>query len=215
MERVAKLKIYAFPDQVLAKKALPIQRVEKSLYSFADSMLETMYDAPGVGLAANQVGVLQQILVVDTDYDLEDPAEAGEAMAGVEVVGRSRIRNKAPRIIINPEIIYREGSVVQSEACLSVPEFSAEVKRFEKIKLKFQDIDGVTQTLSAEGLLAICIQHEMDHLEGKLFIDRLSPLKKEMVRKKLRQERLEKESQELLRLDSKTLQKKKSPQPSE
>jgi peptide deformylase len=83
-----------------------------------------------------------------------------------------------------------------SEGCLSVPEFSAEVKRSEKLKLQYQDVDGVTKTLSAEGLLAVCIQHEMDHLDGKLFIDRLSPLKKEMVRKKLKQDRALRESEE-------------------
>lgn len=106
------------------------------------------------------------------------------------------IKNKKPRIIVNPEIIYREGSILFSEGCLSVPEYSAEVKRSEKVKLQFTNIDGLTETISADGLLAVAIQHEMDHLDGKLFIDRLSPLKKEMVRKKLKQERSVRESDE-------------------
>jgi len=186
---MAKLRIYKFPDLVLAKKASPIVRVEKPLQKLADDMLETMYAAPGVGLAANQVGILQRILVIDVDYDLEDLPEDPSASLGVEVIGKSIIKNKKPQIVINPEIVYREGNILYSEGCLSVPEYSAEVKRSEKIKVQFLDMDGLTRTLSAEGLLSVAIQHEMDHLDGKLFIDRLSPLKKEMVKKKLRQER--------------------------
>jgi len=207
---MAKLKVYTFPDVVLAQKAVPIQRIEKGLYKLADDMLETMYDAPGVGLAANQVGILQRILVIDTDYDLEELPEGAPVPTSVEVIGRNVIKNKIPRIIINPEIVYHEGSILHSEACLSVPEYSADVKRFEKIKLQYQDVDGLTKTLSAEGLLAICIQHEMDHLDGKLFIDRLSPLKKEMVRKKLKQERREREYELGLELDSGKRSKKSS-----
>ena len=193
---MAKLKIYTFPDMVLAKKADPIARVERDLHSLADSMLETMYDAPGIGLAANQVGVLQRILVLDTEYDLEELPEGAEAPTNAEVVGKQRIKNGKPRIIINPTIISREGSILFEEGCLSVPEYNAEVKRSEKIKVEYRDIDGLTKTLSADGLLAVAIQHEMDHLDGKLFIDRLNPLKKEMVRKKLRQERIERERDE-------------------
>jgi peptide deformylase len=192
---MAKLKIFTFPDLVLAKTAAPIPRVEKELHKLADDMLETMYDAPGIGLAANQVGVLQRILVLDTEYDLEELPEGEKAAAGGEVVNGSLIKNRKPRIILNPEIVAREGSILFAEGCLSVPEYSAEVKRAEKIKLKYQDVDGLERTLSAEGLLAVAIQHEMDHLDGKLFIDRLSPLKKEMVRKKLRQERAEREAE--------------------
>lgn len=193
---MAKLKIFTFPDLVLAKKAAPIERVEKNLHSLADDMLETMYDAPGIGLAANQVGVLQRILVLDTEYETEELPEGVAPPTGVEVAGGTMIKNRKPQIIINPEIISREGSILFEEGCLSVPEYNAEVKRSEKIKLQYQDIDGLTKTLSADGLLAVAIQHEMDHLEGKLFIDRLNPLKKEMVRKKLRQERAEREREE-------------------
>ena len=176
---MAKLKIYTFPDVVLAEWAAPIARIEKSYFKLADDMLETMYDAPGIGLAANQVGVLERILVLDTDYDYDPETEV--------------VTLKKPMILINPVIIHREGSILFSEGCLSVPEFNADVKRAEKIKVQYQNIDGLTKTLSAEGLLAIAIQHEIDHLEGKLFIDRLSPLKKELAKKKLRKERIQRD----------------------
>lgn len=192
---MSKLKIYTFPDLVLAQKASPIDRVEKSMHKLADDMLETMYHAPGIGLAANQVGILQRILVIDTDYDYEDLEEGQTPPEGVEVAGSGIIKNRKPRIIINPQIVLKEGSISFSEGCLSVPEYSAEVKRAEKIKIEYQDIDGLTKTLSADGLLAVAIQHEMDHLDGKLFIDRLGPLKKDMVKKQLRKERAEREAE--------------------
>ncbi len=199
---MAKLKIYTFPDTVLTQKAAPIQRVEKSYYKLADDMLETMYFSPGIGLAANQVGLLERILVIDTDYDYEELEEGETPPADTtgEVINGALITGKKPRIIINPQIVLKEGTTSMSEGCLSVPEYTAEVKRAEKIKVEYQDIDGLTKTMSADGLLAICIQHEMDHLDGKLFIDRLSPLKKEMVRKKLKQERLLREEEEKMKL---------------
>ncbi len=184
---MAKLKIYTFPDAVLAKKALPIERVGKDYFKIADNMLETMYEAPGIGLAANQVGLLERIIVVDTDYDSVDPEDLkpGEAVPEGEVINGQIVSGKNPLILINPEIIYREGKSTMKEACLSVPDYSAEVQRAEKIKVQYQDIDGLVKTLSAEGLLSVCLQHEMDHLEGTLFIDRLSQLKKEFAKKKL------------------------------
>jgi len=193
---MAKLKIFTFPDMVLTQKAKPIERVEKSYFKIADDMLETMYDAPGIGLAANQVGLLERILVIDTDWDSEEIPEGMDPPKGAEVIGDRIIINKKPIIVINPEIVYREGTISLEEGCLSVPEYNAEVKRADKIKLQYQDIDGVTKTIAAEGLMSVCIQHEMDHLEGKLFIDRLSSIKKEMVRKKLRKERSEREALE-------------------
>ncbi|MBC7693430.1 MAG: peptide deformylase [Methylotenera sp.] len=190
---MAKLKIYTYPDLILTQKAAPIQRVEKSYFKLADDMLETMYHAPGIGLAANQVGILERILVLDTEYDYEELEDGQTAPAGAEVVNGGIISNRKPQIVINPEIIYKEGSILFSEGCLSVPEYSADVKRSEKVKLQYQTIDGITKVLSADGLLAVAIQHEMDHLEGRLFIDRLSPLKKELVRKRLKAERAERE----------------------
>lgn len=180
---MAKLKIYTFPDIVLAQKALPISRVDKSYFKVADDMLETMYDAPGIGLAANQVGLLERIIVIDTEYEREDLEgdefpEASQSSGGV-------ITNKKPIILINPEIIHREGSIRFTEGCLSVPEYSEEVDRSEKIKVQYQDVDGLTKTLSMEGLQAVCLQHEIDHLNGTLFIDHLSPVKKDMIKKKL------------------------------
>ena len=196
---MAKLKIYKFPDLVLAQKAAPISHIEKSLRKLADDMFETMYHAPGVGLAANQVGLLQRIVVIDAEFEHEEFPEGEppkELPEGAEIVAGGIIKNKKPRILINPEIIHREGSILFSEGCLSVPEFSAEVERAEKIKVQHQDLDGLTKTFSAEGLLAIVVQHELDHLDGKLFIDRLSPLKKETIRRRLKQERAEREAEE-------------------
>lgn len=206
---MAKLKIYTFPDLILAQKAVPIARVEKPLHKLADDMLETMYEAPGIGLAANQVGILQRLLVIDTEYDYEELPEGVSPPEGVEVFGGGIIQNRKPKIIINPEIFYTEGSLLFAEGCLSVPEYSAEVKRFEKIKLRYQDIDGLTHELSADGLLAVAIQHEMDHLDGKLFIDRLSPLKKEMARKRLRKERVEREAEDIFESSSKSKKPKR------
>lgn len=181
---MAKLKIYTFPDQVLKQKAQPIARVDRSYHQIAEDMLETMYAAPGIGLAANQVGLLERILVLDVDYEHEDIEEKGKFIEGAQTSG-GKIKNKKPIVIINPRIVKSEGSILFCEGCLSVPEYSAEVKRFKKIELEYQDLDGLTKKLSTEGLLAVAIQHEIDHLDGKLFIDRLSPLKKEMVKKKL------------------------------
>ena len=185
---MAKLKIYTYPHSVLAKKAAPIERVEKSYFKVADDMLETMYYAPGIGLAANQVGLLERFIVVDTEYnalDEEDIREGKVPPPDAELINGQFISGKKPIILINPEIIFKEGTGSIKEACLSVPDYQAEVKRAEKIKVKYQDIDGLSHTLSVDGLLAICIQHEMDHLDGTLFIDRLSPLKRDFARKKL------------------------------
>jgi len=191
---MAILRIYTFPDQVLKKKAAPIERVDKSIFELADNMLETMYHAPGIGLAANQIGVLQRILVIDTQYT-ESGAEgfsSKEEHGDVEALDDKIISGKKPIIIVNPKIIHQEGTQVFCEGCLSVPDYQEEVTRAEKIKLEYQNIDGLTKTLSAEGLEAVCLQHELDHLNGKLFIDRLSALKRQIVKRKLirlRQER--------------------------
>jgi len=190
------LKIYTFPDIVLAQKAAPIARVEKEFFKLADDMLETMYSAPGVGLAANQVGVLKRILVLDTEYEPVELEDGEEPPAGSEVVGGRLVLQRKPIIVINPEIIRREGEILFSEGCLSVPEYTADVKRSEKVTVQYQDIDGLTRTIDAEGLLAVAIQHEIDHLDGRLFIERLSPAKKDVVKKKLLKERQIRESEE-------------------
>ena len=177
---MAILKIYEFPDIVLSQKALPVEHAGKELRKVSENMIETMYHAPGIGLAANQIGLLKRVLVFDTEY------ESDETPSGMTV-----IRKKDPIVLLNPEVVKHEGTITLEEGCLSVPGYNADVKRFNKITVKYQDLDGVTKTLKADGLQAVCIQHEIDHLEGKLFIDRLSPLKKEMARKKLIRERNE------------------------
>ncbi len=205
---MAKLKIFKFPDVVLTQRAVPIARIEKGLWKTADDMLETMYEAPGIGLAANQVGLLERMVVLDTEYELtEEDLQEGEPEG--EVVGVS-ITNKKPIILFNPEIVWREGTASIEEGCLSVPEFVAEVKRAEKIKVQYQDIDGVQKTLAADGLLAIALQHELDHLDGKLFIDRLSPIKKEVVRRQLREDRRLRELEERM-MGEQALKKKSKP----
>jgi peptide deformylase len=190
---MARLKIYTFPDAVLAQKAVPIPRVEKEYFKLADDMLETMYAAPGVGLAANQVGILKRILVLDTEYESFDLEEGERAPEGAEVVGGHFVVQRKPIIVINPEIIRKEGEILFNEGCLSVPDYSADVKRAEKVTLQYQDIDGLTKKLDADGLLAVAIQHEIDHLDGRLFIERLSPAKKDGVKRKLLKERRERE----------------------
>ena len=145
-----------------------------------------MYEAPGMGLAANQVGLLERLIVIDVDYTRDEDEE--NALSPDQ-----EIKKKNPIILINPEIIYREGSTITREGCLSVPAYRSEVKRAEKIKVKFQNIDGLEKEIAAEGMLAVCIQHEIDHLEGTLFIDRLSPLTRDFAKKKLIKARREKE----------------------
>jgi len=197
---MAKLKIYSFPDDVLKQVARPVDHVDRKYFKISDDMLETMYEAPGIGLAANQVGLLDRIIVIDTDFKIEEPEDheehAGNFAKSGEVLDSGLIVNKKPRIMINPEIVLKEGELIYCEGCLSVPEYTADVKRAEKIKVEYRDVDGKNQSLLAEGLLAVCIQHEIDHLDGKLFIDRLSPMKSQMVKKKLIRLRAEEEGQD-------------------
>lgn len=176
---MALLKIYTFPEPVLRQKAQPVTEFNSDLEKLAQDMLETMYDAPGVGLAANQVGITKRILVIDTDYSIEGDEDA-------------EIRhyvNQNPRIIVNPDIIEKSGKILFKEGCLSVPGFTEEVQRFDRATLRYQDLKGQTQELQTEGLLAVAIQHEIDHLDGKLFIDRLSMVKRGMIKGKIKKER--------------------------
>jgi len=158
---MAKLDILRFPDARLRTKAKPVAEVTDETRQFIDDMLETMYDAPGIGLASTQVNVHKQIVVVDVSEDKSEPY-----------------------CFINPVITHAEGEEVCEEGCLSVPEFFAEVTRAETITVVALDRDGKEFTLDADGMLAICIQHELDHLKGKLFVDYLSPLKQKRLRKK-------------------------------
>jgi peptide deformylase len=157
--------ILTFPDPVLKQKAAPITVITDEIRQLARDMAETMYDAPGVGLAAPQIGVLQRLIVIDV-----------------------AAKDEAPQLItaINPVIIEGEGEVYEEEGCLSVPDFSANVRRYETVVVKGLSLDGQERVWQADGLLAIAFQHEIDHLEGTLFVDRLSPLKRELFIKKAR-----------------------------
>lgn len=159
---MASLEILHFPDPRLRRKALPVEGVDDALRQSVEDMFETMYSVQGIGLAATQINLLRQVVVVDISKDRNEPL-----------------------CLINPEITDREGEEEMREGCLSVPDVFADVQRAEKITLKALDLDGNAFTLEAQGLLAVCIQHEIDHLEGKLFIDYLSPLKRERIKKKL------------------------------
>ena len=158
---MALLEILRFPDARLRTKATPIDKVTDELRSMVDDMFETMYEAPGIGLAATQVDLHKQLVVIDVSEDKNEP-----------------------HCFINPEITYAEGEEVCQEGCLSVPEFFADVTRAENIKVKALNLDGKEFVLEADGLLAVCIQHELDHLKGKLFVDYLSPLKQMRLKKK-------------------------------
>ncbi len=159
---MALLEILEFPDERLRKRARPVERVDDTIRKLVDDMLETMYEAPGVGLAATQVNVHRRVIVIDVSENKDQP-----------------------QCFINPEILAREGEEEQEEGCLSVPGVFEKVRRAEKIKVRALDRNGKPFELDADGLLAVCIQHEIDHLDGKLFVDYLSPLKRQRIRKKL------------------------------
>jgi peptide deformylase len=162
---MALLPILEFPDPRLRTKAVPVdpaRLADPALQRLFDDMFETMYAAPGIGLAASQVDVHQRFMVIDVSEEKDQPL-----------------------VFVNPEIVASEGEQVYQEGCLSVPGIYADVTRADRIEVRFLDRDGKARELHVDGLLAVCIQHEMDHLEGKLFVDYLSPLKREMVRKKL------------------------------
>ena len=166
---MALLTILEFPDTRLRTVAAPVDPAQLATPGFQrliDDMFETMYAAPGIGLAATQVDAHHRFMVIDV-------SEAKDQ----------------PMVFVNPEIVSREGEQVYQEGCLSVPGIYADVTRANEIDVRFLDRDGKPQELRIDGLLAVCIQHEMDHLDGKLFVDYLSPLKREMVRKKLEKAR--------------------------
>ena len=158
-------KIVIEPDPILRKKSEMLETVDDELRHLLDDMLETMYAAPGIGLAAVQVGILKRLIVIDISKDKE---------------------KKNPIFLINPEIIFKsKNTSIYEEGCLSLPGHFAEIERPEECHIKYIDYDGKKKEMKANGLLATCIQHEIDHLNGKLFIDYLSKLKKDMIIKKL------------------------------
>jgi peptide deformylase len=162
---MAVLQVLHYPDERLRTVAKPVTTVTKEIKQLVDDMLQTMYAENGIGLAATQVNVHQRVVVIDVSDD----------------------RNE-PMVFINPEIISRSGDTSYEEGCLSVPQSYASVERAAEITVKAQDKNGDWFELAADGLLAICLQHELDHLLGKLFIDYLSPLKRDRIRKKLEKE---------------------------
>lgn len=175
---MAVLPIYVAPHPVLKKIADPVPAVTDELRKLMDDMLDTMYAAPGIGLAAPQVGQSVRILVLDIDQPKNDDEDA-------EIPPEKR-RGK-PQFFVNPEITWESEELnIYDEGCLSLPGQYAEVQRPKKIKVKFLDYHGQPQEIEADGLLATCLQHEMDHLNGILFVDHLSTLKRDMVMRKLK-----------------------------
>ena len=177
---MAILEILKYPDSRLREISKPVSKFDAELKKFAKDLLETMYEENGIGLAAPQVGKLLRVLVVDTrPRDTKGRYEKNE-LAELE----SKVEQ--PLVVINPEIIKGNGKTRYSEGCLSVPSFFEDVERFETIELKYQDVEGKTHLLTTDGLLAICIQHEMDHLEGTLFIDHLSLVKSNKIKNSIK-----------------------------
>jgi peptide deformylase len=167
LKGVSKLEIITLPDSLLRSRSLPVERVDGELRAFMDSMLETMYAAPGIGLAAVQVAIPRRVVTIDVAQREDKDAPS------------------APLFLINPEILWTSDErALAEEGCLSIPEYFAEVERPAQVRIAYIDRDGKRKELEAEGILAICLQHEIDHLDGKLFIDHLSKLKRDMVIKK-------------------------------
>ncbi len=165
---MARLPILEFPDPRLRTRAAPVVAFDAVLERLIGDLFETMYEAPGIGLAATQVNVHQRLIVIDT----------------------SELKND-PQVFINPEIIAREGVEVTEEGCLSVPQVFEEVQRAARVRVRAQDRHGSYRVRDLDGLLAVCLQHEMDHLEGKLFVDYLSSLKRDRIRRRLEKEQRE------------------------
>ena len=163
---MALLEILTYPDPILKQVSEPVEEINSDVTALIQDLLETMYEAPGIGLAAPQVGQLKRVVVLDLDY------RSGE--------------ERKPIVLVNPEIVFSEGEILFEEACLSVPEYSAEVKRFEKIKVKGLNEKGEDVEIEGEGLLSVALQHEIDHLDGILFIDRLGLVKRDIFKRKFR-----------------------------
>ncbi len=163
---MAKLKILEYPDPRLRKKAVPVASVDDALRRLIEDMFETMYDAPGIGLAATQVDVHRRLLVADVSAEKDHPY-----------------------VLINPEIVAQDGLEVSEEGCLSVPGYFEEVERAERVRVRYLDRDGAAIEADFEGLLAVCVQHEIDHLDGRLFVDYLSEAKRQRIRKRLEKDR--------------------------
>ena len=166
------MKIYTYPDPVLRAHAEPVDEIDNDTQQLIDDMIETMYEAPGIGLAANQVGVLKRIIVFEAF---------------------PREKKRSPQVLINPEILLSDGKIVSEEACLSVIDYAADVNRASHIRVRGLDRQGDVIEIDAEDLKAVCLQHEIDHLDGILFIDHISGLKRSLYKKKLKKKLKESE----------------------
>ena len=166
---MAKLEVLHFPDERLRNKALPVDTIDAEIQHLAENMLETMYAEGGIGLAATQVNVPKRVVVIDLSEEKNEPL-----------------------VLVNPEVLEKDGIESMREGCLSVPDYFDIVERAEHINYRYQTLNNETIEADTDGLLAVCIQHEIDHLDGKLFIDYLSPLKRQRLKKKLaKQEKLQ------------------------
>jgi peptide deformylase len=172
------LNIHTYPDPILTKKAIAVEHFDDHLVKLCEDMLFTMYHAPGIGLAAPQIGKGIRLFVLDVDYKREEITLED----GTEDYKLSKFN---PQIFINPVIVEKNGETIYQEGCLSVPGVYEDVTRCESLTLEYQDLQGKKHQLTATGLLAICIQHEYDHLDGVVFIERLSAFKKNFFKKKL------------------------------
>lgn len=168
---MALLPILEYPDPRLRERALPVTTFDEALGRLVDDMLETMYAAPGIGLSATQVNVNRRLLVIDVSE-----------------------RHDEPLVVVNPEILVREGTAKTEEGCLSVPGIFDQIERAAKVRVRAQDRAGAWFERDFEGMLAVCLQHEMDHLDGRLFVDYLSDLKRDRIRKKLDKDRKERKA---------------------
>ncbi len=158
---MALLPILTYPDPRLREKARSVDAIDAALKQLADDMAQTMYAAKGIGLAATQVGVVRRLLVMDVSAEHDQL-----------------------QVLVNPRVVARDGSQVCEEGCLSVPEIFEDVERAQRVTVSYLDLQGTARQMDADGLLAVCVQHEIDHLDGKLFVDYLSPLKQNRLRKK-------------------------------
>jgi peptide deformylase len=160
---MALLDIHTYPDDILRRGAAPVEKVTRECRKLITDMIETMYEAPGIGLAANQIGQAIQVVTID----LQRPDDENGLI-----------------VLVNPEIISRGGEIVWEEGCLSIPEYFAKVKRCAQVTVRALDPDGAHFEIEAEGLLAVALQHELDHLQGRLFVDRLGPITRDIFRRK-------------------------------
>ncbi|MEJ0005022.1 MAG: peptide deformylase [Steroidobacteraceae bacterium] len=165
---MSRLTILEYPDPRLRTRARPVEQFDAALGQFIDDLFETMYEAPGIGLAASQVDVHRRLIVMDVSEDRSEPL-----------------------VFINPQILSREGSTKTEEGCLSVPNIFDDIERAARVRVRAQDRTGASFERDLDGVVAVCLQHEMDHLEGKLFVDYLSDMKRDRIRKKLDKERKE------------------------